>query len=68
MSCHRVQNLLDYLPDPTAIFNIRGASCRRKDRQQALGFSVEAKPRLPREVIVGHDDYYLLGRGNPADM
>ena len=36
--------ILDRLLHHATIFNIRGASYRLKDRQQALGFSVEAKP------------------------
>lgn len=37
--------ILDRLLHHATIFNIRGASYRLKDRQQALGFSVEAKPQ-----------------------
>ena len=37
--------ILDRLLHHATIFNIRGASYRLKDRQQALGFSGEAKPQ-----------------------
>ena len=40
--------ILDRLLHHATIFNIRGASYRLKDRQQALGFSVEAKPQSPK--------------------
>lgn len=36
--------ILDRLLHHAAVFNIRGASYRLKDRQQALGFSTESKP------------------------
>ena len=36
--------ILDRLLHHAAVFNIRGASYRLKDRQQALGFTAESKP------------------------
>lgn len=36
--------ILDRLLHHATVFNIRGASYRLKDRQQALGFSTESKP------------------------
>ena len=36
--------ILDRLLHHAAVFNIRGASYRLKDRQQALGFSTETRP------------------------
>ncbi len=36
--------ILDRLLHHATVFNIRGASYRLKDREQALGFSVESKP------------------------
>jgi len=36
--------ILDRLLHHAAVFNIRGASYRLKDRQQALGFGAESKP------------------------
>ena len=35
--------ILDRLLHHAAVFNIRGASYRLKDRQQALGFSADSK-------------------------
>jgi len=43
--------ILDRLLHHATVFNIRGASYRLKDRQHALGFSVESKPQTKGGAI-----------------